>query len=508
MKFRVDEIASILREEIAGFETQTDVASTGRVVEVGDGIVQIVGLDGAMAGELLRFESGAAGQVFNLQDSSIGAVLYGGADAVKSGDSVTGTGTLLSVPVGDAMLGRVISALGEPIDGKGAVETSESRPVEHMAPGIAARQPITQPLATGIRAIDSMTPIGRGQRQLIIGDRKTGKTAIALDAIINQKDTGVICIYVAIGQKESSVATVVENLAEHGAMDHTIVVSAASCTPAPLQYIAPYTGCALAEHFMDAGRDVLVIYDDLTKHAAAYREISLLLRRPPGREAYPGDVFYLHSRLLERACKLSADLGGGSMTALPICQTQEGEVSAYIPTNLISITDGQIYLEPELFFAGVRPAMNVGISVSRVGYKASTPAMKDVAKSLRLDLAAFRELEAFAQLGMELEPAAQKSLDRGNRLVRILTQGQYVPQPVVEQVISLYAGTQGHLDAVAVEDLKQFEVDLIEMMHSDYPDFFETFAESGELTSALQRRLRFALQECVDRYMTKGTKSS
>jgi F-type H+-transporting ATPase subunit alpha len=508
MKFRVDEIASILREEISGFARQTDVTSTGRVVEVGDGIAQVVGLDGAMAGELLRFESGAVGQVFNLQDSSIGAVLYSGGESVKSGDRVTGTGTLLSVPVGAAMLGRVVTALGEPIDGKGPIETDVTVPVERMAPGIAERQPITQSLATGIRAIDAMTPIGRGQRQLIIGDRKTGKTAIALDAIINQKDTGVICIYVAVGQKESSVATVVENLASHGAMDHTIVVSAASCVPAPLQYVAPYTGCAMAEHFMDQGRDVLVIYDDLTKHAAAYREISLLLRRPPGREAYPGDVFYLHSRLLERACKLSDGLGAGSITALPICQTQEGEVSAYIPTNLISITDGQIYLEPELFFAGVRPAMNVGISVSRVGYKASTPAMKDVAKSLRLDLAAFRELEAFAQLGMELEPAAQKSLDRGNRLVRILTQGQFTPQPVVEQVIALYAGTQGHLDDIDVADLKTFEADLITMMHEDYRDFFEEFEQSGELTNALQRRLRFALQECVDRYRTKRKKTT
>ncbi len=504
MKPRVDEIANVLREEIAGFHKSLDVATMGHVLEVGDGIAQIYGLANVMAGECLRFSSGAMGQVFNLQEYSVGAVLYGEHESVKAGDEVRGTGQLLSVPVGDALIGRVVNALGEPIDGGSEINAEGFAPVERAATGIADRQPITEPLMTGIRAIDSMTPIGRGQRQLIIGDRKTGKTAIAIDTIINQKSTDVICIYVAIGQKESSIAALVQTLREHDAMDHTIVVSAASRDSAAMQYIAPYAGCAMAEHFMDAGKPVLIVYDDLSKHAAAYRQLSLLLRRPPGREAYPGDVFYLHSRLLERASKLSDALGGGSMTALPICQTQEGEVSAYIPTNLISITDGQVYLDPDLFFAGVRPAINVGISVSRVGYKAASKAMKDVAKELRLELAAYRELEAFAQLGMELEPAAQRSLDRGDRLVRVLTQKQYRPQKLSRQIVALYAGTNGYLDDVAVDEIDGFEAMLWDILQEDYDDFFEEFNETGELAKAPERRLRHAIQDALDRYRTKG----
>ncbi len=504
MKFRVDEIANVIREEIASFGKVLDVATTGRVLEIGDGIAQVYGLTNVMAGECLTFASGAMGQVFNLQDHSVAAVLYGDEDSVKAGDEVKGTGRLLSVPVGEGMIGRVVNALGEPIDGLGEIKTDAIAPVERRASGIAERQPITEPLMTGIRAIDSMTPIGRGQRQLIIGDRKTGKTAIGIDAIINQKSTDVICIYVAVGQKESSVAATVETLRRQGAMDHTIVVSAASRDSAAMQYIAPYAGCAMAEYFMDAGKHVLIVYDDLSKHAAAYRQLSLLLRRPPGREAYPGDVFYLHSRLLERASKLSDELGGGSITALPICQTQEEEVSAYIPTNLISITDGQVYLDPDLFFAGVRPAINVGISVSRVGYKAASKAMKDVAKELRLELAAYRELEAFAQLGMELEPAAQRSLDRGDRLVRVLVQKQYRPQKLARQVVGLYAGTHGYLDDVAVDQVDAFEDVLWAILQEDYEDFFEEFEEEGELTKASERRLCYAIQETLDRYRTEG----
>ncbi|MHC4562563.1 MAG: F0F1 ATP synthase subunit alpha [Planctomycetota bacterium] len=508
MKFQPDEITSILRDQIANYRREVDVADVGRVLEVGDGIAQIVGLSGAMAGELLALDVGngqpdVMGQVFNLQDSSIGAVIFGECDTVKAGQSVRGTGKLLSVPVGEAMLGRVVDALGRPVDGLGDIAAETRCPVERQAPGIADRQPVTEPLYTGIRAIDSMTPVGRGQRELIIGDRKTGKTAIAVDAIINQADTGVLCVYVAVGQKESSVAAVVETLRTHGALDHTIIVSASSSDATPLQVIAPYTGCAMAEHFMSQGKATLVVYDDLTKQAAAYREISLLLRRPPGREAYPGDVFYLHSRLLERACKLSDALGGGSMTALPICQTQEGEVAAYIPTNLISITDGQIYLDSGLFFAGTRPAINVGISVSRVGYKAASKAMKQVAKSLRLDLAAFRELESFAQLGMELDPAAQRQLDRGQRMVRLLTQSQYVPESNVEQIVTLYAGVNGHFDDVPLAKIDDCQDKLMQTLRADYADFFEEFDEAGELTEALEKRLRFAIRQFKEDYLTK-----
>jgi F-type H+-transporting ATPase subunit alpha len=540
MKFRVDEITSVLREEIANYKRQIDVAQVGRVLEVGDGIAEIFGLSGAMAGEMLAFDNGMQGQVFNLEENSVGAVIYGPCEDIKAGDTVRATGKLLEVPVGEEMLGRVIDPLGRPLDGRGPIRAERTRPVELIAPGIAARQPVNEPLITGIKAIDSMTPIGRGQRELIIGDRKTGKTAIAVDTIINQKDTGVLCIYVAIGQKESTVAGVVETLRNNGAMDHTIIVLACSSDPAPLQYVAPYSGCTIAEHFMyTQGRATLVVYDDLTKQAAAYRQISLLLRRPPGREAYPGDVFYLHSRLLERSCKLAdkyvivpkstpddaeaqgADgkvydgpLGykaaqealqgidssteakihklphsGGSLTALPICETQEGEVSAYIPTNLISITDGQIYLEPGLFFSGVRPAINVGISVSRVGYKAAYKAMKDVAKSLRLDLAAYRELEAFSQLGMELDQASQHQLDRGARMVRLLIQPQYRPEPAMDQVIEIYAGTAGYLDDLPLEEVSPFATGLVKYLRERYPDFYAQLQAEKSLPKERDRQL-------------------
>jgi len=547
MKFKADEIASVIREEISRYRKQLDVSQVGRVLEVGDGIATIFGLASVMAGEMLQFECGAVGQVFNLEDNSIGAVIYSGIDKVREGDAVRGTGKLMEVPAGRSMLGRVIDAAGIPLDGLGPIQAEATRPVEIIAPGIAARQPVTEPLQTGLKAIDSMTPIGRGQRELIIGDRKTGKTAIAIDTIINQKDTGVICIYVAIGQKESTVASVVDTLRQNGAMDHTIVVSASSSDPAPAQYIAPYSGCAIAEYFMyELGKPTLVVYDDLTKQAAAYRQISLLLRRPPGREAYPGDVFYLHSRLLERACKLAEryvivpastpedaetvqgvnskvyegavgyanaknDLkaqpnaeslrlhrlvdSGGSMTALPICETQEGEVSAYIPTNLISITDGQIYLEPSLFFAGVRPAINVGISVSRVGYKAAAAAMKQVAKSLRLDLAAYRELESFAQMGMELDAATQRQLDRGMRMVRVLIQPQYHPQPVADQVIEIFAGARGYLDDLGVDEVRDFENGLLAYIRSQHADFYTELQTSQTLDANHERRLRFLINE-------------
>lgn len=546
MKFNPDEIAGVIREEIARYRSHLDVRQVGHVLEVGDGIAHVSGLSEVMAGEILEFENGGMGQVFNLDRSAVGAVVYGGCEGICEGDTVRATGQLLRAPAGPAMLGRVIDPLGRPLDGRGPVHTDRTRPVEIIAPGIAERQPVVEPLLTGIRAIDSLTPIGRGQRELIIGDRKTGKTAIAIDTIINQKDTGVVCVYVAMGQKESTVAGVVEVLARHDAMDHTIVVSASSSDPAPLQYVAPYCGCAIAEDFMlTEGRATLVVYDDLTKQAAAYRQISLLLRRPPGREAYPGDVFYLHSRLLERACKLAdryviapadtpdnargiegvngrtyvgpigladakealdqmdsaAELRihrqpeqGGSMTALPICETQEGEVSAYIPTNLISITDGQIYLEPSLFFAGVRPAINVGISVSRVGFKAAYPAMKQVAKGLRLDLAAYRELESFSQIGMELDEASQRQLDRGKRMVRVLTQRQYEPQPAMDQVIVIFAGTEGFLDDLPAEEVEPFERGLLAYVKSHYADDYRELTAARDLTDR-DRRLRHLIRE-------------
>jgi F-type H+-transporting ATPase subunit alpha len=495
MAINVAEITSVLKSEIANFEQRLQVSEVGTVIEVGDGIARIYGLRNAMASELLEFQNGVMGQVFNLEDESIGAVVFGDYLGIKEGDTVKTTGRLLEAPVGEAVIGRVVNPLGEPLDGGPPIPLSETRKMDIVAPGIAERQPVKEPLQTGIKAIDSMIPIGRGQRELIIGDRKTGKTAIALDTIINQKGKGVKCFYVAIGSKESTVAGIVEVLRASGAMDFTTVVVATAADPAPLQYIAPYAGCAMAEYFMWKGEHTLCVYDDLSKQAAAYRQLSLLLRRPPGREAYPGDVFYLHSRLLERAVKLSDEKGGGSLTALPIIETQEGEVSAYIPTNVISITDGQIYLEPDLFFAGVRPAINVGISVSRVGGNAQTKAMKKIAGSLRLDLAAYRELEAFAQLGTELDAATQRQLDRGARLVELLKQPQYRPMPIEQEVTVIFAGTQGFLDDVHVNRVQEFQNAFLQYVDASAPQLRSTLAEKKELTSDLEAQLRQTLTD-------------
>ncbi|MGD1277834.1 MAG: F0F1 ATP synthase subunit alpha [Tepidisphaeraceae bacterium] len=495
MAINVAEITSILKREISGFEQHLQVNEVGTVIEVGDGIARIYGLRNAMSAELLEFQNGIMGQVFNLEEDSVGAVIFGNYLAIKEGESVKTTGRLLEVPTGDGVMGRVVNPLGQPLDGGPAIQAQQTRKLDIVAPGIAERQPVKEPLQTGIKAIDSMIPIGRGQRELIIGDRKTGKTAIALDTIINQRGMGVKCFYVAIGQKESSVAQVVDVLRSHGAMDYTTVVMAGAADPAPLQYIAPYAGCAMAEYFMWKGEATLCIYDDLTKQAAAYRQLSLLLRRPPGREAYPGDVFYLHSRLLERAVKLSDEKGGGSLTALPIIETQEGEVSAYIPTNVISITDGQIYLEPDLFFAGVRPAINVGISVSRVGGHAQNRAMRKVAGSLRLDLAAYRELEAFAQLGTELDKATQAQLDRGARLVEILKQPQYKPFAIEQEVMVIYAGTQGYLDDVPLARVQEFQTAFLAYVDTSAASLRQELASKKELASDLETQLKQALSD-------------
>lgn len=500
MKFKADEIASVLQKEIEDFQGQVQTAEVGRVIEVGDGIARAVGLSSAMAGEMVEFSGGTRGLCFNLEESSVGIIILGDYLKIQEGDEVKTTGALLSIPVGDAMIGRVIDPLGNPLDGKGPIVTGESRPVEYPAPGVADRQPVKQPLQTGIKAVDAMTPIGRGQRELIIGDRKTGKTAVALDTILAQKGGDVICIYVACGQRAANVASVVEALEKHGAMDYSIVISATAADPAPLQYIAPYAGAAIAEHFMYQGKHTLCVYDDLTKQAQAYRQLSLLMRRPPGREAYPGDVFYCHSRLLERAAKLNDALGGGSMTALPIIETLEGEVSAYIPTNVISITDGQIYLEPDLFFAGVRPAINVGISVSRVGGNAQTKAMKKISGSLRLDLAAFRELEAFAQMGTELDAATQRQLDRGYRMVELLKQPQFVPLHFADQVISIYAGTKGYFDKVPVDKVARAEQELLQFMREEKSEIRNALIETKELSSELEEQLKAALTEFQGRF--------
>ena len=506
MAINVAEITSVLKREIAGFEQKLSVSEVGSVIEVGDGIARIYGLRNAMAGELLSFENGTMGQVFNLEEDTIGAVIFGNYLEIKEGDQVKSTGRLLEVPVGEAVMGRVVNPLGQPIDGGGPIQSGETRKMDIVAPGIAARQPVTEPMQTGIKAIDAMVPIGRGQRELIIGDRKTGKTAVALDAIINQKHTGVKCFYVAVGQKESSVAAVVDVLKREGAMDFTTVVVASASDPAPLQYIAPYAGTAMAEYFMWKGEPTLVVYDDLSKQAAAYRQLSLLLRRPPGREAYPGDVFYLHSRLLERAVKLSDENGGGSLTALPIIETQEGEVSAYVPTNVISITDGQIYLEPDLFFAGVRPAINVGISVSRVGGNAQTKAMKKIAGSMRLDLAAYRELEAFSQLGTELDAATQKQLDRGSRLVELLKQPQYQPMPFEQQVMVIYAGTQGYMDDVPLNRIAAFQKQFLDYVDSSHTDLRSNLRDQKQLTDDMESKLKDALKEFKERIFTSDEK--
>jgi F-type H+-transporting ATPase subunit alpha len=475
VKIKSDEITSVIKQEIEQFSSELEISEVGQVVEVGDGIARVYGLSKVMAGELLEFEGehgSVMGQAMNLESDTVGVVLYSESSGIREGDTVRSTGNLLEVPVGEALLGRVVNALGEPIDGGAPLDTTLTRKVDIIAPGIAARQPVTEPLQFGIKSVDSMIPVGRGQRELVIGDRKTGKTAVCLDAIINQKqywgtDDAVVCIYVAVGQKESTVAAVVDMLHEHGAMEYTIVVAASASEPAPMQFVAPYSGTAMGEHFMWQGMEgktpkhVLMVYDDLSKQAVAYRELSLLLRRPPGREAYPGDVFYLHSRLLERSTKLSDENGGGSITALPIIETQEGDVSAYIPTNVISITDGQIYLQPELFSAGIRPAINAGISVSRVGGAAQIKAMKEVAGSLRLDLAAFRELEAFAQLGTDLDVASQRQLDRGKAMTELLKQGQFVPMNAIDECISIFAGSNGFLDDVELSKVGDFERDIL-----------------------------------------------
>src|SRR5689334_18389024 len=495
MAINVAEITSILKREIADFKNEVEVSEVGTVIEVGDGIARIYGLRNAMAGELLEFQNGTMGQVFNLEEDSIGSVIFGNYLEIKEGDTVKSTSRLLEVPVGEAVIGRVINPLGQPMDGGPAIPLRETRKMDIVAPGIADRQPVKEPLLTGIKPIDSMIPIGRGQRELIIGDRKTGKTAIAIDTIINQRGKGVKCFYVAIGSKESTVAGIVEVLRANGAMEYTTVVVATAADPAPLQYIAAYAGCAMAEYFMWKGEATLCVYDDLSKQAAAYRQLSLLLRRPPGREAYPGDVFYLHSRLLERAVKLSDDHGGGSLTALPIIETQEGEVSAYIPTNVISITDGQIYLEPDLFFAGVRPAINVGISVSRVGGNAQTKAMKKIAGSLRLDLAAYRELEAFAQLGTELDKATQSQLDRGARLVELLKQPQYRPMPVEQEVMMIYAGTKGYIDDVPVNRVQEFQNAFLQYVDASAPKLRQDLGAKTELTPEFEAKLKQTLTD-------------
>lgn len=505
MRIRSEEIASVIAREIENYEDKLVAEEVGTVIEVGDGIARIYGLQSAMAGEMLEFENGSSGLALNLEEDCIGAVILGEYLDLKEGGTVRRTGKVLSVPVGKEMIGRVVTPLGIPIDGGPAIKSDKFRPVESPAPGVAERKPVEVPLQTGIKAIDAMTPIGRGQRELIIGDRRTGKTAIALDTIINQKGQDVICVYVAIGQKESTVVGVVDTLRKHGAMDYTVVVVASASSPAPLQYIAPYAGCAMAEYFMyEENRDTLCIYDDLTKQAQAYRQLSLLLRRPPGREAYPGDVFYLHSRLLERAAKLSDEKGGGSLSALPIIETQEGEVSAYIPTNVISITDGQIYLLPDLFFAGVRPAVDVGISVSRVGGKAQVKSMKKVAGTLRLDLAAFRELEAFAQLGTELDAATQRQLDRGHRMVELLKQPQYQPFHVADQVISIFAGTQGYLDDISEQKVRDFENKFLAYMKEQGKDVRDQLIGTNDLTEELTQALHEHVKKFKESWKEKG----
>jgi len=495
MEIKVQEISEYLKKQISDFEKRVDVSEVGVVTSVGDGIARVYGLDNCMASELLEFPNGVYGMALNLEEDMVGTVLFGEDTLIKEGDVVKRTGKIMSVPVGPEMVGRVVNAIGQPIDGKGPVNTKTTRIVDVVAPGIIDRSPVNQPMQTGVKAVDAMIPIGRGQRELIIGDRQTGKTAIGLDAIINQKGGDVICIYVAIGQKRASVARVVKTLEEYGAMEHTIVVCSTASEPAPLQYIAPYTGCAMGEYFRDSGKHALIIYDDLSKQATSYRQLSLLLRRPPGREAFPGDVFYLHSRLLERAAKVSDVLGGGSLTALPIIETQAGDVSAYIPTNVISITDGQIYLEPDLFYAGVRPAVNVGLSVSRVGGAAQTKAMKQVAGTLRLALAQFRELAAFAQFGADLDKSTMAQIERGKRMVELLKQGQYVPVPMEDQVIAIFTATNGLMDDVSVENIRRFEAELIAFMKDKKADVRKEIAEKKAIDDELKAKLVAAVGE-------------
>ncbi len=495
MELRAAEISEIIKQQIQGYDTQVELRETGTVLSASDGIARIHGLDQVASGELLQFPDDMLGLALNLEEDNVGAAVFGEVQAIKEGDEVRRTGRIAGVPVGEAMLGRVVNALGQPIDGKGPIESAESRRIEVKAPGIVLRQPVKEPVQTGLKAIDSMIPIGRGQRELIIGDRQTGKTAIVVDTIINQKDGDMQCIYIAVGQKRSTVAQVVERLTRAGALDYTTVVVASASDAAPLQFIAPYAGCAIGEYFRDNGKHALVIYDDLSKHAVAYRQLSLLLRRPPGREAFPGDVFYLHSRLLERAAKMSDAEGGGSLTALPIIETQAGDVSAYIPTNVISITDGQIFLETDLFNSGIRPAVNVGISVSRVGGSAQIRAMRQVAGSLRLDLAQYREMAAFAQFGSDLDAATQRMLARGTRLVEVLKQGQYEPLSVEHQVLIIYAGTNGFLDQFPESALKKYETELFLFVDTAHPDLLSDLRAKRELTDDIKERLEAVLRE-------------
>jgi F-type H+-transporting ATPase subunit alpha len=502
-QIQADEIARLLRDEIEHYDKVVNVSETGSVISVGDGIARVYGLENVMSGEMVEFPHGVTGIALNLEEDQVGAVLLGEYQEIKEGDEVRRTGKIMSVPVGEALIGRVVNGLGQPIDGKGPVVSSDSRPVEAIAPGVVDRYPVREPLQTGIKAIDAMIPIGRGQRELIIGDRQTGKTAVAIDTIINQKGGDVICIYVAIGQKRSTVAQVVKTLEDNGAMDYSIVVAATASDPAPMQYIAPYAGCAMGEYFRDTKRHALLIYDDLSKHAAAYREISLLLRRPPGREAYPGDVFYLHSRLLERAAKLNDAKGGGSLTALPIIETQAGDISAYIPTNVISITDGQIFLLADLFNSNIRPAIDVGLSVSRVGGSAQIKAMRQVAGSLRLDLAQYRNLAAFALFGSELDKVSQAQLNRGSRLVEVLKQPQYSPLPVEKQVVIVYAGTNGMLDDLPVEQVRQFETELHAFLDSTHGALLQAIREKKALDDQLKGQVNTVLKEFKERFVSK-----
>jgi F-type H+-transporting ATPase subunit alpha len=502
VKLRPEEITSILKDRIENYDVETDLAEVGTVLQVGDGIARIYGLDNAVAMEMLELEHGVVGLAFNLEEDDVGTALFGEWQHVKEGEPARRSGKVASVPVGEALLGRVVDPLGNPLDGGGLIETSETRPLEFKAPGVIARQPVKEPLQTGIKAIDSMTNVGRGQRELIIGDRQTGKTAICIDTILNQKDTDVFCIYVAIGQKASTVSQVYELLRDRGAMEYTTIVTASAQEAAPIKWMAPFAGCAMGEYFLYNGKHVLCIYDDLSKHADSYRQLSLLLRRPPGREAFPGDVFYLHSRLLERACKLSDELGGGSLTALPIIETQAGDISAYIPTNVISITDGQIFLESDLFFSGVRPAVNVGISVSRVGASAQTKAMKKVAGRLRLDLSQYRELEAFAQFGSELDEATQKALGRGERMVATLNQPQYQPWPMEEQVVALYAGVNGFLDEIPVNQVPRFQEELREHLRAE-GNVLEEIKQSGDLSDETTKKLDAEIKKVLQGFDVK-----
>ena len=504
-QIKADEISKIIRQQIENYETTMDVSEVGSVISVGDGIARVYGLERVMAGELVELPHGVAGIAMNLEEDQVGTVLLGDYTQIKEGDQVKRTGKIMQIPVGDALIGRVVDSLGNPVDDKGPILSDRFNPIERLAPGVVARRPVKEPLQTGLKAIDGMIPIGRGQRELIIGDRQTGKTAVAIDTIINQKGGDVVCIYVAIGQKRSTIAQVVKTLEEYGAMDYTIVVVASASDPAPMQYLAPYSGCAIGEYFRDSRRHALCIYDDLSKHAAAYREISLLLRRPPGREAYPGDVFYLHSRLLERAAKLNDENGGGSLTALPIIETQAGDVSAYIPTNVISITDGQIYLETDLFNSGIRPAINVGLSVSRVGGNAQIRAMKQVAGTLRLDLAQYRELAAFAQFGSDLDKATQALLARGQRLTELLKQDQYSPLPVGKQVLAIYAGTNGFIDNLPVEEIRRFESELYRFVDNSHPSLLQKLMEKKQLDDGLRREFDEALKQFKERFAVERT---